>query len=107
MALAYSVVHKLPLSQKAIVDITLDNAYPANGYVLSNASMGVLGAPSMVDCDVKTAQGFTPVWDQVNAKLKMYKSAGAAGQHTECASADLTSSVVIRAEVTCPSGVVI
>jgi hypothetical protein len=107
MALAYNVVKKLPLSSKTIVDITLDNAYPANGYVLSNTGLGVLDSPHMVDLDIKTAQGFTPVWDQVNSKLKMYKSAGAAGQHTECASADLTSSVVVRAEVTCMGGVIV
>lgn len=107
MAIAYSVVQKLPLAYKTIVDITLDNAYPANGYALANASMGILGAPSMLDLDVKTAQGFTPVWDQANNKLKMFKSAGAAGAHAECASADLSSAVVVRAEVTSPAGVIV
>jgi hypothetical protein len=60
----------------------------------------MLATPTMVELDVKTAQGFLPVWDQTANKLKMFKSAGAAGALAECASADLSSSVVIRAEVT-------
>src|ERR1044072_6834749 len=100
MALSYSINPSSPRDKgKTIVDITLDSAYPSGGYALSNAGLGMLVKPTMIDLDVSTAQGFTPVWDVSNHKLKMFKS-GSNSAHSECASADLSSSVVIRAEVT-------
>jgi hypothetical protein len=100
MAIAYNVVRRMPDVQKTIVDITLDGAYPAGGYALTNAQLGMLSTPDMVDPVIITAQGFTPDWDKTNNKLKMFKSAGVAGAHTECANTDLSSAVVVRCEVT-------
>jgi hypothetical protein len=100
MAIAYSIVRRMPDMQKAIVDITLDGAYGAGGYALNNNQMGMLAAPDMVDADIKTGQGFTPIWNQSTGKLQMFKSAGAAGAHTECVAGDLTNAVIVRCEVT-------
>lgn len=99
MALSYNVVRKNPVANRVVVDITADAAYPAGGWALSNASMGVLSTPDAVNCEVKTAQGFLPEWDAVNNKLKMWKSAAGATAFTEAASADITTSVIIRADV--------
>lgn len=88
-----------------VTDVTLDGSYPANGYPLSNQSLGLLANPSSVDLDVGTAQGFTPVWDTTNNKLKMFKSAGAAGAHAECVAGDLSTAVVVR--VTCRGPVIV
>lgn len=99
MALAYSIVRKNPLAHRVVVDITADAAYPAGGWPLTNSSMGVLSTPDAVNCEVKTAQGFLAEWDSVNNKLKMWKSAAGATAFTEAASADITTSVIIRADV--------
>lgn len=88
-----------------VTDVTLDGSYSSGGYALSNASLGLLANPSSIDLDVGTAQGFTPVWDTANHKLKMFKSAGAAGAHAECAAGDLSTAVVVR--LTCRGAVVV
>ena len=102
MALAYNVVQKIPLSHKTIVDVTLDTAYPANGYLLSPTGLGVLGTPMVVDAQFITGQGFSTEYQATGAqagKLKLFKNAAGAGQYTECASADITASMVVRCEV--------
>jgi len=100
MSIAYNIVRRLPDQNKTIVDITLDGSYASGGYALAPASLGMLQAPDMIDPDVKTGQGFTPIWNQTTGKLQMFKSAGSAGAHAECASGDLSSAVVVRLEVT-------
>jgi hypothetical protein len=99
MALAYSIVRKNALAHRVVVDITADAAYPAGGWPLSNTSMGVLSTPDAINAEVRTAQGFLPEWDQANNKLKMWKSAAGATAFTEAASADITTSVIIRADI--------
>jgi hypothetical protein len=100
MALAYTLIRKMPDLSKMIVDITLDGAYAAGGYLLSNPSLGMYAAPDMVDPQVRTGQGFVPLWNQVTGKLMMFKSAGAAGPQAECAAGDLSNAVTVRCEVT-------
>ena len=46
MALGYSIVRKNALAHRVVVDITADAAYPAGGWPLTNASMGVLSTPT-------------------------------------------------------------
>ena len=98
MAIAYNIVRKMPDQSKVVVDITLDGAYDGVGYLLSHVGLGLASAPDMVDLDVQTGQGFTPVWNKATGKLVMYKSAGAAGAHAQCAAGDLSNAVIVRAE---------
>jgi deoxyhypusine synthase len=100
MAIAYNVVRRMPDVQKAVVDITLDGAYAAGGYALTNAQLGMLVTPDMVDPIVTTGQGFTPEWNKTTNKLLMFKTAAGAGAHAECVAGDLSSAVVVRCEVT-------
>lgn len=101
MAIAYSIVRRMPDIQKAIVDVTLDAAYGAGGYALTPNSLGMLAAPDMVDPQVVTTAGagFVPSWNQQTGKLQMFK-VGAAGALTECVNTDLTAAVKVRLEVT-------
>lgn len=99
MAIAYNLVRRMPDMSKTIVDITLDGAYAAGGYALTNSALGMAAKADMIDPMVITAQGFDAAWDQVNNKLKMWKS-GSTSAKAECVAGDLSSAVVVRCEVT-------
>lgn len=102
MALAYTIVRKLPDVSKTIVDITLDGSYAAGGYALTPASLGMEAAPDMVDPQIvtTTGQGFIPSWNQQTGKLQFFKNAAGAGAFAECVAGDLSASVKCRVEVT-------
>jgi hypothetical protein len=97
MAIAYNIVDRSPLSGRTSVEITLDGSYSSGGYALSNSGLGLLTNPASVQLTVRSGQGFTPVYDKANNKLKMFKSAAGATAHTECANTDLSSSVIVAA----------
>jgi hypothetical protein len=98
MALAYTSVRKNPDIGKMVTDVTLDGSYSAGGYALSNAGLGMYGAPDMVDPQVITGQGFSPGWNRGTGKLMMFKSAAGASPFTECVAGDLSTAVVVRCE---------
>jgi hypothetical protein len=100
MAIAYTVVARYPDQRKTVVDITLDGSYASGGYALDNRQLGLIQAPDSVDPYMVTGDGFTPTFVASTNKLKIFKSAGAAGAHTECVAGDLTSSVKVRCDVT-------
>jgi hypothetical protein len=77
------------------VDMTCDAAYPGSGgYPVTAANLGMIDLPDSASCAVKTGHGFLAVYNQGAAKIQMLK--GAAGVLVEAASADITSSVVVR-----------
>jgi hypothetical protein len=80
---------------QTVVDMTCDAAYPGSGgYPITAANLGMMDMPDDMNCAVKTGHGFLPVYNQGASKLQMLK--GAAGVLVEAASADITSSVVVR-----------
>ncbi len=99
MAIAYSIDldSRRDLGQTT-VDVTLDGSYPANGYPLSNAGLGMMDKPDSVQANTSSVQGVIGMWDKTNNKLKMFK--GAAGLLVECAAGDISSANVITLEVT-------
>src|SRR5689334_19397192 len=97
MAIAYNIVDRSPLSGRTSVEITLDGSYAAGGYQLSNSGLGMLTNPASVQLTVRSGQGFTPVYDKANNKLKMFKTAAGSGAHAECVNTDLSSSVIVSA----------
>jgi len=99
MAIAYTVVSRRPDVSRMVIDVTLDGSYASGGYVLDPKQMGFISVDA-VDAGMATGEGFTATYTTATGKLKMFKSAGAAGQHTECASGDLTSSMKVRCDVT-------
>ena len=99
MAIAYNIVARRPDVGRTIVDVTLDGSYSSGGYVLDPKQLGMLVAPDSVDPYFTTGEGFTPNYTASTQKLKIFKSAGAAGQHTEASSGDLTSSMKVRCDV--------
>jgi hypothetical protein len=106
MALSYvrDVVSSRPDQGHMITDITLDTAYPAGGYPLSNAALGMLLTPTHVECSSMYSHGtatlsMLAIWDKTNNKLKIFKSNTAAAP-TEAASADITASHSVRVKAT-------
>lgn len=81
MALTYSVKKRLQAGELSIrvVDVTLDAAYAAGGYVLSAQQMG-FGLNGQIFLVLASARGgFFFDWDQVNSKLLVRDATGAAG----------------------------
>jgi hypothetical protein len=83
-----------------IVDVTLDGNYPAGGYPLTPAQLG-LGASGrvfMVDAaTVSTTGGWLTGWDYVNGKLQVFDGSGAASAAMhEVAAATVLTGVVVR-----------
>lgn len=76
-------------------DMTCDSAYPGSGgYPVTAANLGMLDMPDSMSCELTTAQGVKAVYNKGASKIQLLK--GAAGLLVECASADITSSVVVR-----------
>lgn len=64
-----------------IVDVTLDNSYPAGGYALAPAALGLgaSGTVFMVDAaTVSKTGGWLCGWDYTNSKLQVFDGSGAA-----------------------------
>jgi hypothetical protein len=98
MALVFT---RLPPNQqrydqgRVATEITLDTAYPAGGYPITPKELGLISAPSYVESEISTAQGFESQWDYANSKLKFYE-VGAAGAFDEADAADLSASIKCR-----------
>jgi hypothetical protein len=64
-----------------IVDITLDNSYPAGGYPLTPQQLG-FGANGQIimgdSATVSRTGGWLVGWDSVNQKLQVFDGSGAA-----------------------------
>jgi|SRR5215831_9170768 len=85
MALGYTVKRRFSVGDLTarIVDVTLDNAYAANGYSLSPQQAGFgLNGTIIAVIPMGAAGGFLPEWDPVGLKLKVRDSSGAAGTAT-------------------------
>ena len=105
MAIAYAMVERRSDTRQNVVDITLDGSYSAGGYALDNASLGVVGNPTNIDCStyVHATATVTNVaqWDPVNNKIKIFETAGTVDlPFKEVAAGDVTTSHKIRATVT-------
>lgn len=82
-----------------VVDVTLDNSYPAGGYPLTAQQLG-LGANGViffVDGSMSKTGGWTTAWDYTNGKLQVFDGSGAANaaNHEVIATTNLAT-VVIR-----------
>lgn len=71
-----------------IVEITLDNNYPTNGWPITAKDLG-FGSSAVLEFlslgSMLTTNGYFLVWDQANGKLKAYQCAGAGAAATELA----------------------
>jgi hypothetical protein len=81
MALAYAIRGRGSIGDLAVrvVDITLDNAYPAGGWAISPQGVG-LGLQGVVlgVIPMGTEQGRLLEFDQANGKLQVRDGSGAA-----------------------------
>jgi hypothetical protein len=84
MALAFAIRDRGAAGDlfSRIVDITLDNAYPAGGWPVTPANLGfgTNGVIMSVSCGPKG--GFSFEWDEVNSKIICRDSSGAANTAT-------------------------
>lgn len=101
MAISVAVVSRRPDVREAIVDVTCDGAYPANGYALTNAQLGMLGTPDDVQCNVVTsvtgATGLVAQWNKAANKLVLYMTgAVVANPLTEATSGFVSTANVVR-----------
>lgn len=98
MALVYTRVAAYPDKYQSIYDLTLDAAYPANGYVLDPKQLGVLSIDNL-SASFVTGEGLQAVYIASTSKLKIYKSAAGATAFTEIANTDVSTSVKVRVDV--------
>lgn len=82
-----------------VVDVTLDNSYPAGGYPLTPAQLGLgaNGVVFMVDPGtVSKTGGWLVGYDYTNAKLQVFDGSGVASvaMHEVAAATNLTGVVV-------------
>lgn len=100
MAFVYSIVRKNPLAHKTQVQCVLDgSSYASGGVPFTNAQLGVLGNPDSVDAYVTSGEGFSANWVASTGKVKLFKNAAGAGQFTEVAAGDLSTSTILRLDV--------
>jgi hypothetical protein len=81
-----------------IVDVTLDNSYPAGGYPLTPQQLGfgLNGQIVSVMAPASKTGGWETDWDYTNSKLQVFDSSGAANaaMHEVAAATNLTGVVV-------------
>lgn len=81
-----------------IVDVALDNSYPAGGYALTPQQLGfgLNGSIVLVDGIASKTGGWEAAWDYTNGKLQVFDSSGAvnAAMHEVAAATNLTGVVV-------------
>jgi hypothetical protein len=100
VAHSYTRIATYPDMRKNVVDVTLDAAYPANGYVLTAAGLGMLSVDSVVPV-VSTTEAITPQYIAASGKLKLLKTGAAtSGVLLEIANTDVTTSTKVRCDVT-------
>lgn len=73
-------------------DLTFDNSYPAGGYPLTGATLGVT-SPVVSMCPAITDDGYICKYVRSTGKLKVFK-VGSAGPLTEAGSTDLNTKTV-------------
>ena len=98
MAIAYTIVSKRPDVGRMIVDVTLDGSYASPGYLLDPKQMGMLSIDG-VDAAFTSGEGFNANYVASTGKLKLFKNAAGAGQFTEGANTDFTTSMKVRCDV--------
>jgi hypothetical protein len=91
MALAFALKLRDPEDVRfsRIVEITLDNSYPTGGYAITGAMLG-FGSGGVIDVLEPlqpTIDGYVPMWDDANGKLKFFQCAGAGAPMTELGAA--------------------
>lgn len=101
MAATVAVVSRRPDVREVVVDVTCDGAYPANGYPLTNAQLGMLSTPDDVQCNVVTsvtgATGLVAQWNKTSNKLVLYMTgAVVANPLTEATSGFVSTSNIVR-----------
>jgi hypothetical protein len=82
-----------------LVDVTLDNSYPAGGYPLTAQQLGfgLNGQIIFVDAPTSKTGGWEAGWDYTNGKLQVFDSSGAASSAMhEVAAATVLTGVVVR-----------
>lgn len=101
MALAYTIRRRGSAGDLAyrVVDVTLDNNYPAGGWVLSPQSMGFGSTGDIVFALLTGRSGYALVYDHTSDKLRAYQgdnanAAAAPGVELAGASAALNGVVV-------------
>ena len=101
MALAYTpkVANSRPDNGVMVTDIVLDGSYPAAGYALDLASIGMLDTPDHVEVNFNVYHTATlcptAKFSPTGNKLMFLKS-NTAAVPTECANTDLTSGDTVR-----------
>lgn len=82
-----------------VVDVTLDASYPAGGYPLTAAQLGLgtNGVVVFVDAGMSKVSGWVVAWDYTNGKLQVFDGSGAANAVShEVAAATVLTGIVAR-----------
>lgn len=96
MAAAFSIVKKRPDLRETIVDMTADASYPAGGYPVTPANVGLFTVDS-IESYQKGGAGNLAQYDPANAKVKIFQTGAAlSGAFSEAIAADLSASDVFR-----------
>jgi len=100
MAATFASVERRPDLGRTITDMTCDGSYPAGGYPLVNASLGLLGSPKSVQCSYKHATATSSNvadWIPSTNKVLITESGTAVSAPlVECVAGDITTSHVVR-----------
>jgi hypothetical protein len=96
MAASFARVAGRPDYSETTTDMTCDASYPAGGYPVTPANLGMLDAPDTVYCYVKSAQGLLAMHDPTNAKIKLFVSGTTDSVLNEAGSNDVSTSVIVR-----------
>lgn len=94
MALGFAspTLNDIDAAHARLVDITLDNSYPTNGWAVTPANFGLT---EIITIFPMNANGYDIQWDGTASKLKVYSAAG-----TELVNASAAlNNVVVRALV--------
>jgi hypothetical protein len=100
MAATFARVASRPDQGRVSTDMTCDASYPAGGYPVTPANLGLLSAPVSVECYVRTAQGLLAMYDNTNSKIKLFVSGTLDAVLNEAGSNDVSTSVVVRITAT-------
>jgi hypothetical protein len=96
MAAAFTIVKRRPDMRENIVDMTADTSYPANGYPVAAADVGLLSIDS-IECYQKGGAGNLAVFDPAASKIKIMQTGAAlSGAFSEAVAGDLTTADVFR-----------
>src|SRR5262245_32313549 len=97
MAASFQIIKKRPEAREVIVDMTCDASYPAGGYPVTPANLGLLSVPEAVVAYERTVQGNDVQFDHTNQKVKIFQTGAArSGVFSEAVNTDLTTADIIR-----------